>query len=242
MVNRGHSLRVTLPSRQAKSDCRGCAARYYRAMPVAQKSARRQRSPAAVPLGFITADLRPLARPIGLFSFDARNAKSHGERSVAEIRRSLERYGQRKPIVAERYTGRVIAGNGTLQAALSLGWSHVAAVLVDDDPATATGYAIADNRAAEFATWNDGQLLELLAELDDAGVVASDVGFNAAELDRLSRQLIGGATHEERDSEDQSGALERRLQVLVDCADESDQLSFLQDMQAAGRTCRVLNT
>src|SRR5262249_53769830 len=56
----------------------------------------------------------------------------------------------------------VIAGNGTLQAAHSLGWLHVAVVLVDDDAATAAGYSIADNRTAELAGWGKKALGKLL--------------------------------------------------------------------------------
>jgi len=36
-------------------------------------------------------------------------------------------YGQRKPVVVNRRTGIIEAGNGTLEAAVSLGWSHLAA-------------------------------------------------------------------------------------------------------------------
>lgn len=49
-------------------------------------------------------------------------------------------------MVARKDSGVVIAGNGTLKAALALGWQHLAAVYVDMDAATAAGFAIADNR------------------------------------------------------------------------------------------------
>jgi len=61
---------------------------------------------------------------------------------VAAVARSLAAFTQRKPIVANR-DGTVIAGNHTLQAALSLGWSEVAVVFVDDDDATAKRYQLA---------------------------------------------------------------------------------------------------
>lgn len=51
--------------------------------------------------------------------------------------------------MVNRRTGLVEAGNGTLQAALSLGWTHVAALYVDDDPTAAAGFSIADNRLPE---------------------------------------------------------------------------------------------
>lgn len=68
-----------------------------------------------------------------------------------------------------RRTGLVEAGNGTLEAARSLGWTHIAAVYVDDDPATAAGFSIADNRTAQLAEWDDEALEKLLREVDTKG-------------------------------------------------------------------------
>jgi hypothetical protein len=67
--------------------------------------------------------------------------------------------------VVNRRTGAVEAGNDTLQAALALGWSHLAAVFVDDDPLTAAGFSIADNRTAELAQWDREALDQLLAQI-----------------------------------------------------------------------------
>ena len=59
--------------------------------------------------------------------------------SIEAVARSYEAFGQRKPIVARRLrrerngfpTGEVIAGNHQLQAAKSLGWTHIAVVFTD---------------------------------------------------------------------------------------------------------------
>jgi hypothetical protein len=67
--------------------------------------------------------------------------------------------------VVNRRTGTIEAGNGTLQAALALGWSHLAVVYVDDDPTTAAGFTIADNRTAELAEWDREALDKLLSDL-----------------------------------------------------------------------------
>lgn len=77
---------------------------------------------------------------------------------------SLRVYGQRKPLVVNKRTDFAEAGNGTLQAALRLGWTHIAVVYVDDDPAAAAGFSLSDNRTAELAEWDKGALDELLRE------------------------------------------------------------------------------
>ena len=47
---------------------------------------------------------------------DAGNVRKHGKHNLETIRRSLEKFGQQKPIVVGA-DGVVVAGNGTLDAA-----------------------------------------------------------------------------------------------------------------------------
>lgn len=143
-------------------------------------------APARVPeLLYIAEPLRPLALPIAKIALDPANARLHPDRNLGAIEASLRLYGQRKPIVVRRDGMVVEAGNGTLEAAKRLGWTHVAAVVVDDDPVTATGYAISDNRTAELATWDDEVLGRLLSELKTEEVDLSSLGWDDDDLSRL---------------------------------------------------------
>jgi DNA modification methylase len=103
--------------------------------------------------------------PLADLVLDPANARKHPEDNLEAIKGSLVVYGQRKPVVVNKRTGAVEAGNGTVAAARALGWTHLAAVFVDDDSATAAGFSIADNRSAELATWDQEALDKLLAEL-----------------------------------------------------------------------------
>lgn len=136
----------------------------------------------------IAPGLRALAVPISKLIPDPANARTHSDRNVETIKASLLRYGQRKPVVVNRRTGEVEAGNATVAAALALGWGEIAAVYVDDDPKTAAGYSVADNRTAELAEWDDGALARTLAFLRDEHQL-EHVGFDDADLDRLLRSL-----------------------------------------------------
>jgi ParB-like chromosome segregation protein Spo0J len=122
-------------------------------------------TPTVPDLSHIAEPLRRLAVPCADLLLDPTNARRHPEPNLEAIKGSLRVYGQRKPIVANRRTGAIEAGNGTLQAALALRWSHVAVVYVDDDPMTAAGFAIADNRTAELAEWDRDALDKLLSEI-----------------------------------------------------------------------------
>ncbi len=131
-------------------------------MPITQQP---QAAAATPDLSHIAEQLRPLAVPCSALILDPANARRHPEQNLAALQGSLRVYGQRKPVVVNRRTGAIEAGNGTLEAALALGWSHLAAVYVDDDPMTATGFSIADNRTAELAEWDRAALDKLLGEI-----------------------------------------------------------------------------
>lgn len=156
-------------------------------------------------LSYISESLRPLAVLISDLHEDPANARV--KHDVARIAASLKAYGQRKPIVVNRLQGgKIEAGNGTFRAAQSLGWSHIAVVYVDDDPATAAAFGIADNRVGEFSEWDTDVLRELTATTGDLFT-----GFEAAELD----DLVGVATETEPTLEDPGADLDRADELLA---------------------------
>ena len=110
---------------------------------------------------------------------DPENARTHDTSNLKAIAGSLELFGQRKPIVVSD-AGVIIAGNGTVQAAKQLGWTHIDATRLPADwtPDKAKAYALADNRTAELADWDPKILADQLIELDSVGWDVSAFGFN----------------------------------------------------------------
>jgi hypothetical protein len=133
------------------------------------------------PVAVVNDDLKPLLTPLRDLNTDPKNARKHDDPGIAAIARSLQRFGQQKPIVA-REDGTVIAGNGTIQAALNLGWTHVAAVRFSDDEAVARAYAIADNRTAELSEWDFAKLAQEMADANEAGFDSDWFGFSEKEM------------------------------------------------------------
>jgi DNA modification methylase len=84
---------------------------------------------------------------------------------IEAVKRSLEAFGQRKPIVVRRSDNVVIAGNHTLQAAQALGWDEIAVVWVDDDEVTSKAFALADNRTAELGDYDEEALADLINDV-----------------------------------------------------------------------------
>jgi len=109
---------------------------------------------------------------------DPRNAREHNDKSLSALAVSLDRFGQRKPIVISS-DNQVVAGNGTVQAAGQLGWEKVDAVRVpaDWDSEKIKAFASADNRTAELSDWNREILAEQLLELEEADFAPELLGF-----------------------------------------------------------------
>ena len=123
--------------------------------------------------------------PIATLSQDPANARKHDDKNLESIKASLRRFGQQKPIVVDS-SNVVRAGNGTLAAATALGWESINVVQTDLQGSEATAYAIADNRTAELAEWDESVLaasLSSLADVDETWL--SDLQFSEKELAEL---------------------------------------------------------
>jgi DNA modification methylase len=113
---------------------------------------------------------------------DPANARQHDEKNLKAIQGSLNQFGQRKPIVITE-AGVIVAGNGTVEAAKRLGWLEIQAVTVPGDwtPEQTKAFALADNRTAELANWDEAELNKQLVELESAGFDVAEFGFITAE-------------------------------------------------------------
>lgn len=138
----------------------------------------------------IAPDLQPLAQPIDTLHLLQGNPR-RGD--VEAVKRSYDRFGQRKPIVARR-DGTVIAGNHQLLAARSLGWTEIAVVFVDDDDLTASAYALADNRTADLGSYDTEALTELISEVSIDLDLLADTGYTTDDLDDLIAGLSEDTT------------------------------------------------
>jgi site-specific DNA-methyltransferase (adenine-specific) len=129
--------------------------------------------------------------PIGELTIDPANARKHSKRNLESIAASLKRFGQQKPIVIDK--AKVVrAGNGTLQAAISLGWETIGCVMTELTGPDAMAYAIADNRTAELAEWDDPVLKATLEALADEDKELLDAcGYTAEELEAMVAEVEG---------------------------------------------------
>lgn len=119
--------------------------------------------------------------PIASLDLDPNNARKHNLKNLRALKNSLSRFGQQKPIVVNA-GGVVVAGNGTLMAAKELGWTDIQVVALPADWSAdeIKAFALADNRTAELAEWDQAILSQQLVELDELDFDIAELGFELA--------------------------------------------------------------
>jgi hypothetical protein len=134
----------------------------------------------AAPLSIVIRNLDQLVQ-------DPSNPRTHDTRNLHAIRASLEEHGQVEPILVQRSTGMVIAGNGRMTAMRAIGWETAQVALLDVSDEQARRLSIALNRSGELAGWNEETLaihLHELSKLADAFDPIS-LGFDLDEMEAL---------------------------------------------------------
>jgi DNA modification methylase len=125
--------------------------------------------------------------------FDHKNARKRTDSSARLIQESLQRYGAARSIVIDE-DNRILAGNGTIEAAQALGLAKLKVVEASGDEIIAVrrsglseddkvGLALADNRAAELSDW-DAEMLQQLSEEHDISP-----WFDSEDINALLEQI-----------------------------------------------------
>ena len=127
-------------------------------------------------------DLHPALVPIESISRFPGNPR-RGD--VEAISRSLRRFGQQRPLLVQRATNYVVAGNHLLDAARLMEWTHVAVTYTDLDDTEARAYLLADNQIAARGQNDPEALTAFLRDLEARSAIDDALGFTSEELDRF---------------------------------------------------------
>ena len=157
-----------------------------------KKTTKKRTSRKKPDLSYINEKRRPLAIPISKLAFDKRNARKHNARSLKAVVTSLKKHGQAKPIVVWARSAAewiVMAGNGTLGAALELGWTHIAANVREfETESEARDYARDDNRTAELSEWDE---MELPKQIEEARAEGREInGWEDVEIEDFAKPKV----------------------------------------------------
>lgn len=131
---------------------------------------------------YITEALRPLAVPVTSLLPDPKNVRVHGTRNRQSVRRSLEAFGQLRPIVVK--DGIIIAGNCTFEETVAMGRTMIAAIdakhLTEEQ---VQAFAIMDNKSSELGEWDYHLLGDVLRDMADE--MRTLTGFESFEVEPL---------------------------------------------------------
>lgn len=175
---------------------------------------------------------------------DPVNARQHPERNLQAIAASLKQFGQDQPLVVQRQGKIVRKGNGRMAAMRQMGWTKAAVVWVDDDNWQAVARALADNRSAELATWDNAVLGQLLRGMADepGGTPPEELGWTADEVKAIKAFAQGapgdgGSGEAPGENGFQYGG---KYAVIVTCTDEAHQKKVYDELSAAGHEVKVV--
>lgn len=155
---------------------------------------------------------------------------------VELIAESLRELGQYKPIVVNKGTvckalaNTVLAGNHTMQAASSLGWTSIDVTWVDVDQETAKRIVLVDNRSNDVATYDVESLLDLVTDLPDY----TATGFDQDEVDALLEVLESQADELGDDTDNASEETEQGYGLIVECDSEQHRDNLKAKLIAEG--------
>jgi DNA modification methylase len=146
-----------------------------------------------------------------------RNARTHSKEQIAQLVASISAFGWTNPILIDEDRA-IIAGHGRLAAAKASGLSDVPTItLTGLSAAQKRALAIADNKLALNAGWDDDLLRLELGELGLEGFDLSLIGFSDLELKDILAERTEGLTDPD------------------DAPDVADPITVLGDVWVLGR-------
>jgi len=130
--------------------------------------------------------MQVIRMPVSRLKPHPENTRVHDEENISGIMRSLNKYGQRTPIVVWSKRNWVIKGCGTLEAIRRLGWTHVDVTRADElSGDEARAYSIDDNVTSDLSEFDDEVLRNTLMDLDKRGFDHTQMAMPDAMIEPL---------------------------------------------------------
>lgn len=132
--------------------------------------------------------------PIERLIPSARNARTHSAEQVDQIAASIREWGWTNPVLVTE-EGTIIAGHGRVLGAKRLGLTEAPVMVAAGwTKAQIKAYALADNKLALNAGWDEALLALEIGELQDLGFDLGLTGFSPDEIASLVNTGCQGLT------------------------------------------------
>jgi len=174
--------------------------------------------------------------PIDSLTPHSRNFRSHPPAQLEHLQQSLREYGWARNVVVSS-DNVILAGHGIVEAARRNGHTSVPVFrlgLKGSDP-RAEKFLVLENTVSRLAEDDDTQLAALLADVQRTEGL-DGTGYADADLDALIAEMAGLPDVTPKDA----GVSAQAWMVVVDCADERQQVELLERFESEGLRCRAL--
>lgn len=152
------------------------------------------------------------------------NNPRQNDNAVDKVATSIQEFGFKVPIVIDK-DNVIVAGHTRYKAAQRIGLETVPCIIADDlTDDQVKAFRIADNKVAEYATW-DYNALNL--ELEEITIDMQPFGFMIDDLN-LEKSI-------ERDEIELSNVFE----IIINCEDETDLENKYEKLINEGYECRI---
>ena len=148
---------------------------------------------------------------------------------IGAIHQSVDASGFYGAIIAQKSTGRVLAGNHRLKALLQKGASVGPVIYVDVDDVTAKRILVGDNRTTRLGHDDDAKLAALLQDIAAQTGSIIGTGYDDDDLDALLRKL----NPPDLDTSPQIGS-GLQYRIIVECLGEAHQVELLDQFEKSG--------
>lgn len=153
--------------------------------------------------------------PIAKLIPNARNARTHSEAQVDQIAASIHEWGWTSPVLVNE-AGVIIAGHGRVRAAKKLGLTEIPVMVATGwTNAQIRAYALADNRLALDAGWDEALVALEIAELQEIGFDVDLIGFTTSEIAAFGAQENPGLTDPDETPEPPANPVSRTGDVWL---------------------------
>lgn len=129
-------------------------------------------------------DLTPLMQPIDSV---IQNPRNYNNGDVEEIMALIEDIGMYRPIIVDRESREIIAGNHTWLACKQLHAEVIPVIFFDGEDEDQLRAMIGDNGTARAARPDEALLLDLLRDLDSSDRGLHGLGYNSRDIERIER-------------------------------------------------------
>lgn len=164
-------------------------------------------------------------------------------KAIKKVAASIQENGFRQPLVLDK-NKVIITGHTRFEAAKTLGMEKLPCIIADDmSKEKVKAYRIADNKVAEYSTWNDSLLASEMEALKELGYDLEDTGFSEIEIMELTEDILPEKydSKEFKDYEDEANKKLKSYNVIICCKNEKEQKFVKKLLREEKKLIRTYN-